>query len=100
MSPSAAIVGPITQTRCNDLGHGPPMIAIPGADDCDPLQLTADAATLPAFITNAPRSTRRVLTHANIPDESTVTIVAPGVASATAQLPQAAPRANQEVAHG
>ena len=39
MRPSAVIVGPTPHTRCNDLGHSPPMIAIPGADDCRSLQL-------------------------------------------------------------
>lgn len=28
MGPVAMIVGPIPQTRCNDFGHGRPMIAI------------------------------------------------------------------------
>jgi hypothetical protein len=39
MGPVAMIVGPAPQIRCNDFGHGPPMIAIPPADDCGSLQL-------------------------------------------------------------
>ena len=37
MGPRAMIVGQTPQARCNDFGHDPPMIAIPGSDDCDPL---------------------------------------------------------------
>jgi hypothetical protein len=40
MRPVAVIVGRSTQTRCNDSGHGSPMIAIRGADDCNPLQVS------------------------------------------------------------
>jgi hypothetical protein len=39
MGPVAMIVGPAPQIRCNDFGHGRPMIAIPAADDCGSLQL-------------------------------------------------------------
>jgi hypothetical protein len=35
----AMIVGPAPQIRCNDFGHGRPMIAIPAANDCGSLQL-------------------------------------------------------------
>src|SRR5208283_3336590 len=35
----AMIVGQTPHIPCNDRGHGPPSIAIPAADDCDPLQL-------------------------------------------------------------
>ena len=39
MGPVAMIVGPAPQIRCNDFGHGRPMIAIPAADDCGSLQV-------------------------------------------------------------
>jgi len=39
MGPVAMIVGPAPQIRCNDFGHGRPMIAIPPADDCGSLQI-------------------------------------------------------------
>jgi hypothetical protein len=39
MGPVAMIVGPAPQIRCNDFGHGRPMIAIPPADDCGSLHL-------------------------------------------------------------
>jgi len=42
MRPVAVIVGSAPQNRCNDLGQGRPMIAIPPADDCGSLQLTAE----------------------------------------------------------
>jgi len=35
------IVGQTPHIPCNDRGHGPPSIAIPAADDCDPLHVTA-----------------------------------------------------------
>ena len=37
MGPVAMIVGQRPQPRCNDRGHGRPMIAIRGADDCGSL---------------------------------------------------------------
>ena len=40
MRPVAMIVGPTPQARCNDFGHGRPMIAIRAADDCGSLQIT------------------------------------------------------------
>ena len=39
MRPRAMIVGQTPQVRCNDLGHGCPMIAIQAADDCGSLYL-------------------------------------------------------------
>ncbi len=39
MGSRAMILGQTPQTRCNDFGHGGPMIAIPGADDCDPVHV-------------------------------------------------------------
>ena len=42
MGPVAISVGPAPQTRCNDFGPGPPMIAIPDADDCGSLHLAGD----------------------------------------------------------
>jgi hypothetical protein len=39
MRPVAMIVGPAPQIRCNEFGHGYPMIAIPAADDCGLLHL-------------------------------------------------------------
>jgi hypothetical protein len=41
MGPVAMIVGPAPQIRCNDFGHGRPMIAIPAADDCGSLHIAA-----------------------------------------------------------
>ena len=37
--PAAVIVGQSLQARCNERGHGPPMIAIPPADDCGSLHV-------------------------------------------------------------
>ena len=42
MGSVAMIVGPVLHTRCNHFGHGPPMIAIPAADDCGSLQVSCE----------------------------------------------------------
>jgi len=49
MGPVAMIVGPTPQTRCNDFGPGPPMIAIPAADDCGSLQVPASTIFAAVF---------------------------------------------------
>ncbi len=67
MRPVAVIVGQSPQTRCSDLGHGRPMIAIPDADDCRSLYLPKPSTSpclparpsLPAF----PISARTVCCH-------------------------------------
>ena len=41
MGPVAMIVGHRPRPRCNDRGHGRPMIAIRGADDCGSLHIAA-----------------------------------------------------------
>ena len=43
MGSVAMIVGPVSHTRCNHFGHGRPIIAIPPADDCGSLHVTAGA---------------------------------------------------------
>jgi hypothetical protein len=53
MGSLAMILGLAPQDRCNDFGHGRPMIAIPPADDCGSLQLAAGFA-IPPTITLAP----------------------------------------------
>jgi hypothetical protein len=55
MGPVAMIVGPAPQIRCNDFGHGRPMIAIPPADDCGSLQIASVAVfeVLAAHFRNA-----------------------------------------------